>query len=635
MSDTTATTKGAKRNRVLRSGRDRRSADAIVQQAVLPASLSAIVLDVVTRCRLWPRERADVARELCSHFEGGLGSGASIDSLAAAFGDRKRASRLITSARKNMRPLWWRSARATRRAIGAGVLVCVAVYIILAARFFLISPRIDRNMTNELNAPTLASNPQDRAWPLYLEAKRQFGQLPTFLTDHTQQQPERPGDANWDQVVAWLEEHSGALELVRQAAAKPLVGVIYGSRMDEKFARIQAEVQNQPFKPEDLGQHVENPMVISLLLPHLTEMRQFSLRLRWHALHSVSRSDTEAYIADIEAMLGIAAQALGEPFMISNLVGVAIAHMTFQNVLQEAAEPDFLEADQLRTLAHLVGGFAGGRMRIDPSFELNFIEDILQRFYSDDGKGNGRFVGGTDSDELFEEWGIAKPQGWFLYRFYQPVQSVVMPSRKELSELAHRWIGEATADDLLPPWRHDERTSDVNYERLMNSGIFNAVPFLGSLRGDSFDVMRKACASRDAAETVRSAALTVLALESWRRRHGHYPATLTELVPTSLPSMPRDPFDGKPLRYVEPTASDATPLLYSIGVDGMDDGGRAPATDRGRRAAGSFNLFHAFRSGMPASTNHERLAMDEARGDWILWPVLEPVIQVDEDSSDD
>ncbi|MBX3322775.1 MAG: hypothetical protein KF757_07270 [Phycisphaeraceae bacterium] len=635
MSHTTATANGAKRNRALRNHRGARSVDAIVQQAELPAALSAIVREVVTRCRLWPRERADVARELCAHFTDGLSAGASAESLAEAFGDRRRATRLITSARKNMRPLWWRSARATRRAFGSAVLVCLAVYIILAARFFLTAPRIDRNITNELNAPTLASNPQDRAWPLYLEAKRQFGQLPTFLTDYTQPQPGRPGDANWDQMVAWLEGNAEALELVRQAAAKPLVGVIYGSRMDEEFARIQAEVQNRPFKPEDLGQHIENPMVIGLLLPHLSEMRQFSLRLRWHALHAASRGESEVYIADIEAMLGIAEQTLGEPFMISNLVGVAIAHMTFQNVLEEAAKPDFLETDQLRTLAHLVGGFAGGRMRIDPSFELNFIEDILQRFYSDDGKGDGRFIGGFDSDEMYEEWGVAKSQGWFLYRMYQPVQSVVLPSRKELSQLAHRWIGEATADDLLPPWRHDERKSDEFYEQLMNSGIFNAVPFLESLQGNSYEVMGRASTARDSAETVRSAALTALALESWRRRHGHYPAALSELVPTYLPTMPRDPFDGKPLRYVAPTASEATPLLYSIGVDGVDDHGRAPATERGRSMARRFDHFHAFHSGIPAATNDERLAMDAARGDWILWPALEPIIQVDEAYSDD
>ena len=630
MSDSAATT--TMRRDALGSTK---SVERIVEHAGLPKELASLVCDVVGRCRLWKSERADVARELCAHFADGLESGQTPESLLASFGEGRRAAQLITSARKNMRPLWWRTTRATRRAIGSAMLVGAAVYVVLAARFFLTSPSINRNITNEYNAPTLASSPEDRAWPLYLEAKRQFGQLPAFLTDYTLQPPERPGDENWDQMVAWLEEHSGALELVRQAAAKPLVGVIYGSRMDEEFARIQAEVQNQPFKPEDLGQHSENPMVIGLLLPHLSEMRQFSLRLRWHASYAASRGDSTAYIADIEAMLGIAEQALGEPFLISNLVGVAIAHLTFQCVLEIAAEPDFLEADQLRTLAHLVGGFAGGRMRIDPSFELNFIEDILQRFYSDDGKGDGRFVGGFDSDELFEEWGIVKPRAWFLYRFYQPVQSVVMPSRKELSELAHRWIGEATADDLLPPWRHDERKSDTYYEKLMNSGIFNAVPFLKSLQGDTFDVMGSACATRDVTETVRSAALTALALESWRRRHGHYPDTLSQLVPMYLPTMPRDPFDGKPLRYVAPTASEATPLLYSIGVDGVDDHGRAPATERGRSMARRFDHFHAFRSGIPAATNDERLAMDAARGDWILWPALEPIIQVDEAYSDD
>jgi hypothetical protein len=44
-------------------------------------------------------------------------------------------------------------------------------------------------------------------------------------------------------------------------------------------------------------------------------------------------------------------------------------------------------------------------------------------------------------------------------------------------------------------------------------------------------------------------------------------------VPEILPAVPRDPVDGKPLRY-RPNADD-TFLLYSIGLNGVDDGGDA------------------------------------------------------------
>jgi hypothetical protein len=61
-----------------------------------------------------------------------------------------------------------------------------------------------------------------------------------------------------------------------------------------------------------------------------------------------------------------------------------------------------------------------------------------------------------------------------------------------------------------------------------------------------------------------------LAIERYRLATGKLPDTLAELVPTYLDAVPKDPFDGKELRYkkLEPGF-----VVYSIGVDGSDDGG--------------------------------------------------------------
>jgi hypothetical protein len=75
-------------------------------------------------------------------------------------------------------------------------------------------------------------------------------------------------------------------------------------------------------------------------------------------------------------------------------------------------------------------------------------------------------------------------------------------------------------------------------------------------------------------------AFTALAVERWRSRHeGAPPPNLTALVPAWLPDVPSDPFDGRPLRY-RPLARGY--VVYSIGPDGVDDGG-APKPDRGGR----------------------------------------------------
>jgi hypothetical protein len=62
-----------------------------------------------------------------------------------------------------------------------------------------------------------------------------------------------------------------------------------------------------------------------------------------------------------------------------------------------------------------------------------------------------------------------------------------------------------------------------------------------------------------------------LALRCAKVEHGRVPATLKELVPPYLQRVPLDPFTGRPLIY-RPQATNW--LLYSVGVDGVDDGGK-------------------------------------------------------------
>jgi hypothetical protein len=82
-------------------------------------------------------------------------------------------------------------------------------------------------------------------------------------------------------------------------------------------------------------------------------------------------------------------------------------------------------------------------------------------------------------------------------------------------------------------------------------------------------------------------AVAALAAERYRRRHGHWPEQLSDLVPEFLPAVPLDPFDGNPVRL---RRTDDGLVLYSLGADRQDDGGNinrnsnAPAgTDLGLR----------------------------------------------------
>jgi type II secretory pathway pseudopilin PulG len=80
--------------------------------------------------------------------------------------------------------------------------------------------------------------------------------------------------------------------------------------------------------------------------------------------------------------------------------------------------------------------------------------------------------------------------------------------------------------------------------------------------------------SRDAQYSARIRLIqAALAIEQFRAAHSAPPNTLDELMPDYLTNIPLDPFDGNQLRYNK-TAQGY--LLYSIGPDRVDDGGRNP-----------------------------------------------------------
>ncbi len=61
------------------------------------------------------------------------------------------------------------------------------------------------------------------------------------------------------------------------------------------------------------------------------------------------------------------------------------------------------------------------------------------------------------------------------------------------------------------------------------------------------------------------------ALAAYRADRGSFPAKLSELAPKYLAEVPRDIFTGADLHY---TKNRNGYLLYSVGINGKDDGGK-------------------------------------------------------------
>jgi len=83
-------------------------------------------------------------------------------------------------------------------------------------------------------------------------------------------------------------------------------------------------------------------------------------------------------------------------------------------------------------------------------------------------------------------------------------------------------------------------------------------------------------------EALRRQCLAAIAIERYRLTHAKLPSALRDLMPEFLSAVTQDVMDSAPIRYrVE---EEGTFVLWSIGWDGKDDGGKRPNGKEAKRA---------------------------------------------------
>ncbi|MGD9692720.1 MAG: hypothetical protein AB7G17_06045 [Phycisphaerales bacterium] len=579
-----------------------------VHRAGLPAEVEALVLRVVRKTRLWRLEKADVARELVAHFSDGLEAGRTAQELIEAFGDETNAARLIRRAKRRNRSTVWHAWLWTRRALGALVLVMLAGYGWLAYVYFTSKPVISHDYFADINAKAASWEPEQRAWPLYREAILAMRPWPEMTTKQCTSpvtcETHRPA------LTSWLAEHATGMALVREAASRPGMGLCVASGVQEEdrdfWLKLEVVTEESLQEPQH---ELFDGSVISTLLPHLGEMRHLTRLLAAEAVLAAERGDGERAAGSVVAIVRTAEHTREIPFLINDLVGVAqlaLACDTASRMLHE--HHDAFSAAQLRDMAHALSAHdGGGRVRVSLDGERASFHDFVQRAYSDDGDGNGRLVAVLD---MFEEDSV-----WTGPRPRSVTSAAVGPLLMAASAPRHDLL--ARFDALLERFRAAGELPLV--ER--RAEVARVESEFGLDRPDIWESNRYALvhlltpslttviAAGDLATMRRDAALTAIALELHRREHGTYPATLTELTPRHMPSVPEDRFVGRPMGYR--LDEQGMPILYSVGNDGDDDGGRL-----------SEGFKTAHEANDAAAKWQEITRGPTPDGDWILYPHL-------------
>lgn len=593
----------------------------LLAEAALPAPLSALIELIARRTRLWPREKLDVTRELIAHFRDGLEAGRAPEDLAREFGDPADAARLIRRAKKRCRPVAWRAMRRTLQAALLFLALVAVVYTFAAVRAFTSHPTIARNYLEELNAPIDKVPDGDRVWPLYRAA---YLALPALPKDLAADFPNiEPSDPRWPQALEYLAASAKSLDLVRQGSTRPALGRPLSTKIDEEL-----EVHSQflaGIAPDQARENLRlvwnamppepNPPLITLMLPHIRSGRNFGNLLALDVVSAVNSGDAARAAADLETMFRLAAYMSHDSFLIGNLVELAINALACQTLARVLAEhPSLFTDDQLAALAH-----AAARPPSPISFdgELLGFDDILQRIYSDDGNSDGHLT--VDGARLLRSymsaWNATKSDPWHgasdnvRDAFEVPFHSVVGASRKETRDVYADFIARAAAYAAIEPWNRPELSPDAEFDQFISRGGRVRYPLVRIL----MPALSNAAWAHDKAAQPRGALLVAIACELYKRRFSEYPPSLDALPTSLLAQVPRDMFDGKPMRYtLRDTPQGARPVIYSVGPDRKDDAGRS--------IANLNSLPPRWMSAQQARAQLQGAKASEIDGDWILWP---------------
>jgi hypothetical protein len=575
---------------------------SVVGAAGLPAELERLVTATADRTRLWQRERAEIAAELVAHFAGGLEAGRTPAELTAEFGNPEATARLMRRARLRGRPRLWRWSRAAAAAFGLAAGLTGALVGIQVVRFAMAEPAITHNYLADLNAPSLAIPESERAWPLYHRAA--LAAPPTNHALDLAWGPATPTDPWWPDLIERVRQSQTRLSLIHEAAQRPHFGLVLSDVQDrEVWAKRGVELPERPSAPF--------PELRGLDLGPSFVVRSCASSLSHEACVAASSGDAGTVLRDLSDMVAIAEhfrQAHNYQGQASALAVYSMTLDTAGTVLQTwpraLSDEDWTAAAHI--LAHLAGG---GPVRLNFDDERPFVLDLAQRLYTSRGAitpAGFEFLTSWSGQHTIHLASTIQKAGHALEAARR------MPSRDEFVGEYERAIAAASEEAARPLFQRAGRSSrDPIFETprawtvTFWSTAISAAWFPAQLR--AINVTAEQVTQR------RDAVVAAIALELYRRRHAALPASLSELTPALLPAVPVDRYDGKPLKYL---VRDGTPVLYSVGTNRVDDGGRPP---RGTAYAWRYMDW----------VSPERLAVRLQSpgvsagydGDWILWPM--------------
>ncbi|MFO1476775.1 MAG: hypothetical protein U1F98_09000 [Verrucomicrobiota bacterium] len=365
----------------------------------------------------------------------------------------------------------------------------------------------------------------------------------------------------------------------------------------------------------------------SLLLPHLVPVKQSADLLSAATLASLHRGDVPGAVLNLRALLALIHSTQDEPLVISQLLRVAMTYQAF-NLTWELLQSNGLTEDQLAALQRDWAGedfLAAGENAL--LMERAMIENTLKKLRQSrrplvtlshaaetntaPAPTNAAWIAHVTelSKSAWQDTKELTREAMWRYSWSYSDELKALKGGRALIDALNQAQAKGFFKDAL-------RTQNAKLEQLdfgkltrdtaspSGSELANAdIRWFFSRSVQSLEDFPKRLMTEEAA---RLTVVTVLALQRYHLRHGSYPGDLNALVPDLLPAVPRDPVDGKPLRYQLVGKSF---LLYSVGEDGVDNGGD-PATGS---EAGPFSWSSGHDYVWPSPATEKEIVADEQK----------------------
>ncbi len=301
-----------------------------------------------------------------------------------------------------------------------------------------------------------------------------------------------------------------------------------------------------------------------ILLPHLAALKRQALVLNLRSLAELDNGQPDKALADIRLNIRLANAIHSEPFIISQLVRIAIFNIALQSIWEGLANRQWsdkqlavLDAD-LANLDFLAdyGKVLHGEVGFHSSYVEFLRENPGQVINMMNNYGSNMQADRTTAQDIAEE--AAKfhliPGGWFYQnqlRMARAVEDLSIP----VIDLPNRTVLQDRIRQTDAIIENEQRhPTPFNFmENLFVPAVSNLAKTF--VRGQSY------------ADLARVA----IALERYRLAHGQYPESLEPLEPQYISALPHDVINGQPLKYRRD--SDGQFVLYSVGWNETDDGG--------------------------------------------------------------